>query len=302
MQSGLTSARDDEGDGMIDRCLRGDELERLRKDLAFLVTKVRDSRGELFLALRRNYSACVGYVSVYSRGNSLARVTLNKSGTYTVDVAKEFFGDSDDDRERRLRRFVPDACRRTKRLRSWTVDAKQLHSLLQSANVNTLIAGVKRRNHQEELSFEQALIADNLGREDLIFVDRQVDEPDSKDGELDLLALQRVRGDQYRLLPMEVKLGNNPELSGDVGDQLERYVRRIETRFEAYKQCYEAVYEQLRSLGLIEAGPNRVEIVPGVTGVVVVGGYNGIAEKSLKQLHKKHPGVRVSQVRNHIDV
>ena len=102
-------------------------------------------------------------------------------------------------------------------------------------------------------------------------------------------------------MPLEGKLGNNVELAHDVRDQVNRYVERIEERFDDYRDCYERAYQQLRSLGLIGAGPERVRMVRGTEGMVIVGGYAGLAREAIEQLHEHAPEIRVKQFINNID-
>jgi len=287
----------------IRRYLNDDEIHRLDGEARFLVDTVLASRGELFMALRRDYGPDVGYLNVYSRGNSLAKILFQKRGGYSVEISCEFFGPDNAAREKRLAKFLPDLRRhnRSGNRYVWTVDAKQLHTLLQRANVRTLVHGIRHRDFTEELWFEQTLIADNLGREDFIIIDRQVDEPNDNRGRLDLLAIERVKGSSYRFVPLEVKLGNNVELAHDVRDQIGRYVERIEEKFDDYKACYERAYSQLRGLGLIQAGPHEVDLVRGTDGMVIVGGYAGLAREAIAELHEHAPDIRVRQFINSID-
>lgn len=287
----------------IKRYLHDTEVERLAGEARFLVDTVLASKGELFLALRRDYGADVGYVNIYSRGNSLAKIVLQKRGGYSAEISCEFFGKDEETREKRLAKFLPELRRHNKSGNRylWSVDSKQLHTLLQRTNVRALVHGIRHRDFTEELWFEQTLIADNLGREDFIIIDRQVDEPNDDRGRLDLLALQKVSGDEYRFVPLEVKLGNNAELAHDVRDQVNRYVERIEERFDDYQACYERVYGQLRGLGLISAGPDRIRIVRGTEGMVIVGGYAGLAREAIAQLREHSPDIIVKQFINSID-
>lgn len=287
----------------IKRYLSDQELDRLKTEARFLVDTVVASKGELFLALRRDYGPDTGYLNIYSRGNSLAKIVFMKRGGYSVEISCEFFGPDDKTRTQRLAKFLPELHRHNKSGNRylWSVDAKQLHSLLQRANIRTLMHGIRHRDFTEELWFEQTLIADNLGRADFIIVDRQVDEPDDDRGRLDLLALEQVEADTYRFLPLEVKLGNNVELAHDVRDQVNRYVERIEERFDDYRACYELVYEQQRALGLITVGPERIHIVRGTEGMVIVGGYAGIAKEAIDALREHAPEIRVKKFFNNID-
>ena len=118
---------------------------------------------------------------------------------------------------------------------------------------------------------------------------------------MDLLALKRIGGDDFQFCILEVKLGNNPELKGGVIGQLNGYRKRIENNFEDYKKCYEKNFEQKRRLGLITA-PENVVIAPGVIGIVVVGHYGGIAEKSIKELKSKDKEIKVLSLQNKIDL
>lgn len=287
----------------IKRYLNDGEFARLSGEARFLVETVLASKGELFLALRRDYGSDTGYLNVYSRGNSLAKIVFQKRGGYSVEISCEFFGADEETRAKRLAKFLPELRRHNARANryAWSVDPKQLHSLLQRANIRTLVHGIRHRDFTEELWFEQTLIADNLGREDFIIIDRQVDEPDDDRGRLDLLALEHVGGVDYRFVPLEVKLGNNVELAHDVRDQVTRYVERIDERFDDYKACYERAYEQLRSLNLIAVGPDRIRIVPGAEGMVIVGGYAGLAREAIAELHEHAPEIRVKQFINSID-
>ena len=56
---------------------------------------------------------------------------------------------------------------------------------------------------------------------------------------MDLLALKRKNVSDYHFCVLEVKLGNNPELQGDVISQLKGYVDRIGNHFDDYRDCYE---------------------------------------------------------------
>jgi hypothetical protein len=298
-QAGLTSKG--EVGVAIKRYLHEHEVERLNTEARFLVDTVLASKGELFLALRHEYTQDIGYLNIYSRGNSLAKIVFQKRGNYGVEISREFFGTDEETRAKRLPKFLPELRRDSSNRYLWTVDAKQLHSLLQRANIRTLMHGIRHRDFAEEIWFEQTLIADNLGREDFIIIDRQVDEPNDDRGRLDLLALERVGEVTYRFVPLEVKLGNNPELAHDVKDQIQRYVDRIEERFEDYRACYELAYAQLRSLGLISAGPAGIHIVRGTEGMVVVGGYAGLAREAIAELHDHAPDIRVKRFFNSID-
>ena len=105
----------------------------------------------------------------------------------------------------------------------------------------------------------------------------------------------------YQFCILEVKLGNNPELQGDVISQLKGYVDRIGNHFDDYKNCYEKNFLQKRELGLIDK-PSKIKIVRDVIGAVVVLGYSEIAKQSIKKLKQKDPSVRVIQLSNRIEL
>ena len=159
---------------------------------------------------------------------------------------------------------------------------------------------VKEVNYQEETTFEQMLTTDNVNRKDLIIIDRQVVDKFNRT-KMDILTLKQKSSDDYQFCIVEVKLGNNPELRGDVSTQLKGYIERISNHFEDYKKCYEINIMQKQSFGLVNQSLN-VNIVPGVLGVVVVLGYSWIAQKSIKELKQKDPSIKVLHLKNSIDI
>ena len=137
------------------------------------------------------------------------------------------------------------------------------------------------------------VITDNIIRDDLILIDRQVTDPNTRK-KLDLLALKQVQGNQYQFLVLEVKMGNNPELKDKVANQLNNYVNHITEHFKEYKSCYEKNYSQKKIWGLFE-NPNwdAIEIVPNVQGMIIVGGYSGLAKEQIEVLKKNYPTIKV---------
>jgi hypothetical protein len=100
---------------------------------------------------------------------------------------------------------------------------------------------------------------------------------------------------------IEVKLGNNPELRGEVGDQLFGYVDHIQTHFKDWKASYEITYRQLKGLGLFDRPEyDEIKIVKGAEGVVVVGGYSGIAAESIRELKNEFPNLEIKQLKHHL--
>ena len=88
---------------------------------------------------------------------------------------------------------------------------------------------------------------------------------------------------------LEVKMGNNPELRGSVAKQIDQYVAHITEHFNEYKSCYERQYQQKKALGIIEKPDwESIEIIPGVKGMIIVGGYSGIAHEQIHKLESSH--------------
>lgn len=253
---------------------------RLCQDFKFLVDKIKDFRGELDIRLRDNY------FNLYYKGNSLAKVT-SRSNDYEVAIHKKF---SQDIFQKDGRFTIKDY----DKSQYCFIYAKEdsLSQLFQKKHLDKLCSNIKEVNYSEEIAFEQILITDNLDRNDLIIIDRQVTET-GMDGKLDLLAL-RQKNDHFYFEVIEVKLGNNKELAQDVGEQLSRYVQLIKSNINDWIHCYKEVYRQMRVLKLLDKLPwEGIEIGQEVKGLVVVGGYSGIAKESVCNLKKQYPQLDV---------
>ena len=113
---------------------------------------------------------------------------------------------------------------------------------------------------------------------------------------MDLLALSQVKGNQYRFLVVEVKLGNNLELRQEVSKQLAQYISHIEKHFTDYKKCYEQHFVQKRELGILDIPKTTsIEIIPGVKGLIIVGGYSKIGSAMIRYLKESYPSLLVKQ-------
>ena len=149
------------------------------------------------------------------------------------------------------------------------------------------------------------LITDNTDRQDLIIIDRQIMDSMDRTMRMDLLALRQIMGNDYQFCVVEVKLGNNPELQGDVIKQLKGYVDRISVNFDDYKYCYELNFKQKQGLGLYESQDKikslKINIINGVSGIIVVSGYSGIAKKRIEELRQKSPDINILPLWNKID-
>ena len=148
--------------------------------------------------------------------------------------------------------------------------------------------------------FEQMIMTDNVNREDFIIIDRQIMDKTAKT-KMDLLALAKKDKTDYQFCVIEVKLGNNSELKGEVIHQLKGYTDRIEQNFEAYRECYKINFRQKQELGLFDKNLH-VNIIPGVFGIIVILGYSGLAEKSIQKMKEKEPSIRILHLKNIIDL
>jgi hypothetical protein len=163
---------------------------------------------------------------------------------------------------------------------------------LQSKVIEKIKQTIKNINYSEEMYLEQALIADNANNKDFIIIDRQVRFPGSNGSKIDILALRKYK-DIYKFVVLEVKIGNNSELSGKVASQIERYVSLAKTNIDSMKECYKKNYQQKRLLGVLgdESWPKTIEIGNEVESLIVVGHYSGIAENNIKNLLSNHPNL-----------
>jgi hypothetical protein len=273
---------------IIKRFLAPENLSRMTDHMVFLTDRVKASKGELHIALRDNY------FNIYSRGNSLAKVEFLPDGRYRVTVNEKFVPAS-------LRNSQRFPAKQTGDYHVFTVVEAQLKGFFQKKHLDAMCSRIKRVNFSEELAFEQALIADNLDRDDsdFIIVDRQVTDAELRGQRMDVLALRQVKGELYRFLVIEAKMGNNPELRGDVAKQLDAYVAHIRGHVDDYKVCYEESWRQQKELGLIQrpAGPTIRIDTDSVEGMVVVAGYLRQAKEAIKTLTRKtgypHPIIQL---------
>lgn len=272
---------------IIGRYFSSDILPTIKSDFGFLVKKIIRSGFEYDLQIRD------GYFNLYYRGNSLGKVSYKKlTERYTVEIHEKFVSKNE-----RLREEFE---HRPGEYFSFTVPRGEVHRFFRSEHLRKMGTRVREVNYQEETTFEQMLITDNVGRSDVIIIDRQIADR-AHTTKMDLLALVRKEKDDYQFCIIEVKLGNNPELRGDVNEQLEGYKKRISDNLDDYRKCYEINFRQKQELGLLREDLN-INIVPGVLGVVIVGGYSGIAEKSIEELKKNHPDLKVLHLKNSIDL
>ncbi|MCD6344920.1 MAG: hypothetical protein J7M17_04875 [Anaerolineae bacterium] len=266
---------------MIHRYFSDENFDRLRDDFQFLTQTFKSFKGELEFSLRDNY------FNLYFRGHNAAKVAFRPNGKYGVSIHEKFYPYS-------LEADARFAYTYSGNYRVIETTSEFLHPLLQKSYLDEIYSKIKKENHSEELAFEQMLITDNSGREELILIDRQVTDTQLNLRRMDLLALKQMQGRQYQFLILEVKMGNNPELKDKVASQLSIYVDHVDKYFSAYKACYEKHYFQKRIMGVIEKPDwDTIEIVPNVQGMIVVGGYSGIAKEQIKILNTNYPELKV---------
>lgn len=255
----------------------------MKDDFEFLlkIIKDKDCRGELDLALRDNY------FNLYYKGNSLAKVVFSKGNSYKISINEKFFSYTGAHKDNRF------SVVKKGDYFEIVLDNKLLHPFFQKKYIKQFISNIRKVNNGEEITLEQVIITDNLDREDIIIIDRQIADKDFKK-RMDLLALRQVENNKYSFCVIEVKLGNNPQLKDEVANQLDDYISHIDKNFDDYRDCYEKQYEQKRELGLI-IGPkyNLIKIVRPVRGLIAVVGYSGIAKIQIAQLQSKYPGLYV---------
>lgn len=271
----------------IKRYFSKDNLKRIKRDFKFLVSLIDTSYGEFDFAIRDNY------FNIYYKGNSLAKVEPKKNNFYKVSINTKFFDKTKVDN--------PIFYTSKKDSNNIVLTNKQLHRFFQRKHLTEFASRIKKVHNGEEIDFEQSLITDNLNRDDFIFIDRQVTDTKLKQKRLDLLALKQVKGNQYKFVVSEVKLGNNDELKSKVASQLDRYVKHINDNFNDYKKCYEKHFEQKRELGLIKSPTvDNINIIEPVEGIILVGGYSGIAIEQINELKSTYPHLEVRQFTNEI--
>jgi hypothetical protein len=265
---------------IIQRYLSEQNFVRLQSDFQFLIKILKSFKGELEFSLRENY------FNLYFRGNNAARVMFKPNGLYHIEIHEKFYPNS----LKTDNRFSDTSSGNYRKIET---KSEFLHPLLQKSRLDEIYRKIKKEHYSEELTFEQMLITDNLDREDIILIDRQVTDKLTR-RKIDLLALKQTTENRYQFLVLEVKMGNNSELKEKVADQLITYVDHIAEHFSEYKSCYEMHYSQKKMMGLIEQSSwDTIEIMPEVLGMIVVGGYSGIAKDQIEILINHYPKLKV---------
>ena len=270
----------------IHRYFSKSKLQRIKNDFKFLIKLINSSYGEFDFAIRNNY------FNIYYKGNSLAKIEPKKDDLYKISINAKFFDGTKADNS---------IFYTSKRNNNIVLTNKQLHRFFQRKHLTELASRIKKVHNGEEIDFEQSLITDNLNKEKVIIIDRQITDYILKRKRLDLLALVQKERNKYQFLVMEVKLGNNSELKNKVASQLDEYLKHIQSNFDDYKKCYEIHFEQKKELGLIDIPKSKnIEIVKPVKGIILVGGYSGIAKKQIDELKRTFRNLEVKQFTNEL--
>ncbi len=266
---------------------------KLKEDFLFLFEIIRSSSGELDIKLRDNY------FNLYYRGNSLAKIAFKGEG-YQITIHQKFLREAksegwifdNDPRLCDLKKASGDYC-------VFSIDKALLHPFFQTKYLKKIYGNIRNVNYSEELTFEQMVITDNLNREEMFIIDRQVTETSLKGRRMDLLALKQIsKGENnYSFLLVEIKTGKNPELKKDAGSQLSAYLKHINSHFNEWKFSYEKNYEQIKGLNIFDNPKfQKINIVNDTKGLILVFGYSGIAKQQLFELSKSYPGLAYKQI------
>lgn len=266
-----------------------DVLGRIKKDFKFLIDKILESGFEYDLQLRDNY------FNLYYKGKSLGKVLYRRrNDDYRIDIHPKFVYDQI---KKRFEHSKVGNCLVFK------LQTKQLPSFYSERNLRIMSQKVRQIYFQEELTFEQMIMTDNVNREDFIIIDRQIVEAGMR---IDLLALVKKEGNDYQFCVIELKLGNNPEPRKKIISQLRGYVTLVEKHFNKCKEGYKKNFKQKKDLGLFDGNQDiknmDINIVREVLHVLVIVGYSGLAEKMKDELKKIDPTIRILLLKNIIDL
>lgn len=271
-----------------------DVFEVFLEDFGFLFKIIEDLRGELDLKIRPMNS-----FNLYYKGQSLAKVKFKKDKPYKIEINTKFLNY---DKHRYIfekeKRFSGNCSGKRKDRVSFEVSASNLHPFFQKKYLKAICRNIDKAGSRGELMFEQMLITDNINREDVFIIDRQITETSLKRKRMDLLALKQVsaNNNKYHFLLIEVKLGNNKELREDVGVQLNQYLKHININFNDWKQCYEKNYKQVKKTKIFkDPDYEEIEIVNKTKGEVIVCGYSGVGKEYLEVLQRTYPNIESKQ-------
>ncbi len=259
----------------MQRSVKPEKFEKFKKDFKPVVDIILKSKGELDFRIRP------GYFNIYYKGNSLAKIEFSKDD-YKITISKKF-SQGIFDKDKRFADYSSSG-----EYNIYKIESNLVHAFFQIEHINKLESNIKKVNYSEELIAEQMILTDNRENEDVIILDKQINDTNYK-GRMDLLALKRVEGSTYQFYVIEVKMGNNLELSNAVHDQITNYIDYIAKNIDEWKTSYLQTYYQLMELGLHPNMNKQINVTNDVSGVVVSCGYSGLGAAQIEELKKNHP-------------
>jgi hypothetical protein len=272
-----------EGKPIIERYLRPENYERVKRDFKPLIGLINSSYGEYSLQFRED---CF---NIYYQGNSIAKVEPNKNGTYTASIHSEFVRDLLGDLDKYSDNKHSSNDRNSNKYLRFRLRPENLHGFFQRNHLNGISGRIRSVHNGEEITMEQVMVTDNPPSRDYIIIDRQVADHTNW-SRVDLLSLKRDSDGRYHFVVIEAKLGRNPELRHKAGEQVNNYVRHIRENMDDYGDCYELNYRQKKGLGLFsEEMPDSIAInrqKSSVKGLVVSCGYSRIANENIRSLNR----------------
>ena len=258
-------------------------FQNFAKDFQFLFEIIKNSGYELDLRLRDDY------FTIYYKGNSLAKVEFLHQ-RYVISIQPNFLCDASGN----VASPVAEEC-----YDEFVVEREAIHLFFQEKFLDKICRNISKMNNSGDITFDQLLITDNSNREDFIIIDRQITAHILTGKRMDLLALKKVKDNEYNFVVLEVKLGNSKDLDGKVANQLDAYLKHINANFQDWKDSYEKTYSQMREAGLFGGTFNRtIKIIKPVQGLVVVCGYSGNAAEYLANLQAVNSNLLIKQFRN----
>lgn len=292
---------------IINRCFANETVtQQIKKDFGFLISAINGSAGEYVLQIRGPKK-----FNVYYRGNSMLQAEHSAEDIYKITIHQKFTKNV-------LEALTKLSISRTEKKSKtksgdsstsyyvFSVKSKSLKSFLKKSHLASLESLIKKTNYKEELTAEQAILTDNLANDKIIIIDTEIgDHTDAGKTRADFLALERVSGNKYRFLVIELKLGNNKELDvsqeKNVLKQISGYLDKLnrDEVFTDYVTCYKESIAQRKQLGLIQSPmlPEGSEIVKDTKGLIVVTHYSGIAKPFIELLQKKlSPDISFKQI------
>lgn len=271
----------------IRRFLSEKNLERLMKERGFLIKNIINSEGELQLCLRDNY------FNVYYRGNSLAKVIFEPENKYKVEINSKFVPQViiDDPEFSNNYRIATDEDKETSYI--FNIEQDKLKKLLRKDYIEAMKLKIAKVDYKQELEFQHSIMVDNILNEKYLLIDIQITDKYFNRKRVDLIALKNIGENKYRIVVIEVKLGNNGELKEAVYTQLKRYTEHVNKYFDCYKETYEKQYYQLKQLGLLYSHKyETITIDNQVEELILVGRYIVKAKEQIAELIANHPDIK----------